>query len=1229
MSRLIVVSNRLPVTLRPEDDPLDRLERKLNDVEGDVTKIQREKVLLEQEQAHELASAELSAALEDGSVAALAYALKVAEEADLHGPLRNRVQERLADAEAAEAAAQDAPLPEKIVSSSLDDRVQVPFQPPARTVAPAEEFPKSMPYFAFRDALKNLGSTWSGGASVEDVVTESRWKLWLSQARSLTNTQEVNSEYEGESSQCEGNVMYFEDFDRIWQSEEDSASNKGLRAALSLYGDPEAAWSAIGGSLRQRRIALQRALERAQKIVQQTQEELAQERRRPSVPLKASSGGLVAAMKSIASDGLVWVGWPGNCDVDDEKKSRYAAALQEQHGYIPVFLPEEEAEAFYTGFSNSSLWPLLHWMTPYAHYSSAWAEAYFHVNERFADAVIDALKAEDMRDHAEEHLVWIHDYHLFLVPRLLRERAVHAKLNVKIAFFLHTPFPSYEIICNHPNCQDLLSGVLAADLVGFHTHGYLRHFRSAVTRIFGYCTELDFIDHDGMRTKLGVYPIGAHVDSIKEVMTTKEFKKYHKDYAFPNQALVLSVERLDYSKGLPQKLAAIRRFLEITREEEDTGAHKDIEAPSLVMRLSKRVGDLFTKERTPVWSPRNTVFLFVAVPSRQDVQEYRELEEDVHKTISEINGQFSTPTHQPIIYIHRSVPWPELVALYARADCCMVTPLIDGMNLVAKEFVVAKDHTVPGVVPGLVILAELAGASQEMFDALVVNPHDIDKVAKAIMIALEMNTEQRWQFTTDMRAALLKNDARHWAHQVIKELVDVKERIFPRDKAERLLELLGCEQERKGGKEAFSVYTIGDWTTCGLKAQVKPHMRLVEVDGEPVPSGEDAIQAVVEMVEKATSDTVVLGFARPRQLQRSASVNVAPLEQLRAAEVFMRGSPGQKALFLDYDGTLRGFTVRPEDAVPDDELQSVLAELHARDDLDVTIVSGRPAEFLEACFGHYERFRLVAEHGYSVCEPGPPPKKFEPFNRHAITDWMDKVLPVMEIFERSTPGAKVEVKTSALVWHYRNVDPEYGEFKAKELTHTLLQNVANLPCEVSRGKMIVEVSSLQVKKGLVVKHFLELQELSGEPYTAVLCAGDDRTDESMFHYAQENFGGATKFFTVKVGRGNTYANYKLKDPAAVLNFLSLLASAERKRPDDEPIDEAENGNAAQTPLSRDGSFNAGTGSSIPASLSRVGSLEAETEKTDTSGAREEVDITPPEDEFQDIPAERVPRLSGI
>ncbi|MGD7652215.1 MAG: alpha,alpha-trehalose-phosphate synthase (UDP-forming), partial [Verrucomicrobiales bacterium] len=417
----------------------------------------------------------------------------------------------------------------------------------------------------------------------------------------------------------------------------------------------------------------------------------------PDGTSKRTTGGLASALEGGAIDHeQVWVGWPGGAveDFDDLEKVR---AGLEQEGVRPVFLSQDELDGFYEGYSNSTLWPLLHYMVERARFSQSWWQAYQDVNRKFADTILEVAEEGD--------LVWIHDYQLFLVPMMLRGR----KLGLRVGFFLHTPFCTSELFRVLPDRAAILEGVLGADVVGFHTYNYLRHFRSSILRVLGLETETEGMWHEGREVKMGVYPIGHNRTMFEEVMGGPEFPEVLERHRadLDGKRLILNVERLDYTKGIPEKLGAMRRFLELHPEK------------------------------------RNEVmFLLIAVPSRQGVKEYDELTEEVQREVGAINGKFGKVGHSPVQFLHRGFPLADLAALYVLCDVCLVTPLRDGMNLVAKEFVDCQ-RMEDGLSAGVLILSEFAGAATELSQALHVNPYDVDDVATAVNRALEMPEAER------------------------------------------------------------------------------------------------------------------------------------------------------------------------------------------------------------------------------------------------------------------------------------------------------------------------------------------------------------------------------------------------------------------------------------------------------------------------------------------------------
>ena len=685
-----------------------------------------------------------------------------------------------------------------------------------------------------------------------------------------------------------------------------------------------------------------------------------------------TAGGLASALTGAGVD-ATWVGWPGICteDVDD------VAALEASMAAIdvkPVLLGRDEYDGFYEGYSNGTLWPLLHYMTERARFEDEWFGLYRQANQKFADAVLEVAEDGDT--------IWIHDYQLFLLPNMLRESG----MDLRVGFFLHTPFPSSEIFRALPQRGSVLRGLLGADMIGFHTYNYLRHFRSALLRVLGIESDMGTVLADDRQVQLGVYPIGHDHVGFTTALHSKGFLAALETHSteLAGKKLLLSVERLDYTKGVPQKLAAIRRFLE-------TNPERALEV----------------------------VFVIIAVPSRKEIEEYTQLTEDVQREVGAINGDFGTVGHAPLQFLYRSFPQAELAALYALADVCLVTPLIDGMNLVAKEYIDCKNHDI-GARPGVLVLSEFAGAAQEMSQAILVNPHDVRKMSEAIEHALEMSVEEMELRTEVMRKRVRRNDSAAWAKKFLTDLGSASEVNHPEE-------------------------------------------------GPRFPN--------------------------------------------LAADLARRAHDGDRiALFLDYDGTLRDFVSDPDAAVPDEQLRPLLEGLSAHPSVDIAVVSGRPASFLQKHFSGGS-ITLVSEHGYRWLLPGK--EEWTLIREHIDTDWKDVVLPHLQQAADSTPGSHIEEKLSSIVWHYRSADPEFGLWQARGLLSEMTDVTANLPVSVHHGKKIVEVASQLVNKGQAVK------ALVGEwNPKVVLAAGDDQTDETMFALDMEE---DVDYVTVHVGNSPTRA----------------------------------------------------------------------------------------------------------
>jgi trehalose 6-phosphate synthase/phosphatase len=696
-----------------------------------------------------------------------------------------------------------------------------------------------------------------------------------------------------------------------------------------------------------------------------------------------SSGGLVAALEGLPAGKYKtkWIGWPGAAFPEESRRQEIAQKLDREYGCVAVFLSQEEAAGFYEGFSNSSIWPLLHYLPNYLRYEPAWWEHYQNVNRTFAEKVLETVHEGD--------LVWVHDYQLMLLPAMLRAAAP----DLKIGFFLHTPFPAYEIFRCHPRRRELVAGMLGANRIGFHAFGYLRHFCSTVQRLLGIETELTHIPSKGHNTALGVYPIGINAPKFEQALDSEEFHQRREELrlAHEGKRLVVSVERMDYTKGILHRLEAIDNFL--------AGSDK-IDAIR---------------------------FVFVSVPSREGIEEYQQLVEEVESRVGQLNGKYATLLNSPIHFIHGSIPFVDLCALYALADIGLVTPLIDGMNLVAKEFIACQRENA-----GVLILSEFAGAAEELFNALLVNPYDSAAVAATLIDALALPVAEKRNLILPMRERVMRYDARHWARSFIDDLMS------------------------------------------GLISDA----RTVETD----------IREAHEQVGQAVS------------------------------------AGKRMALFLDYDGTLREIELDPRSATPTAGIETLLHRLGQQPNVDVTVISGRSQEDMEAFLGAYP-FRLIAEHGASLRGPGE--KEWERLDRNINYAWKEELLAILRLYEQATPGSTIEEKHSSIVWHYRKADEDFGVWKANQLTEELSALSANNPIKVRHGKKMVEVTAAENNKGVAVARVLE----QNDNYEVALCAGDDLTDESMFELR------SPRLLTIKVGSGPTQARFRVSDPATLREFL--------------------------------------------------------------------------------------------
>ncbi len=441
---------------------------------------------------------------------------------------------------------------------------------------------------------------------------------------------------------------------------------------------------------------------------------------------KPSAGGLATGLGSIYKEGEnIWVGWPGNDVADEEQRNEIVGELKKLK-MVPVFLTKKDVELYYEGFSNETIWPAFHYFTQYINYEDAYWEAYVQVNQKFCDAILAKANPDDT--------IWVHDYQLLLLPMMLRNHLPSAT----IAFFQHIPFPSYEIIRMLPWRKEMLEGMVGSDLIGFHTYDDMRHFLSAVGRILGLSNESGFIQADNRLINVDSFPMGIDYEKFAKAAESKKTLNHVKKFKemLGDQKLLITIDRLDYSKGIPQRIKAFTQLLE--------------DHPEYHGKVS---------------------MIMVVVPSRDKVRSYQVLKEEIDTLVGGINSKFSTLNWVPVHYFYRSFPFNELSAFYTMSDIALVTPLRDGMNLVCKEFVASKTHK-----KGVLILSEMAGASKELVDAILVNPNNQEGVVKAIVEALSMDEEEQELRISSMQSSLKKYDIFQWVKVFMDRLKHVKEK---------------------------------------------------------------------------------------------------------------------------------------------------------------------------------------------------------------------------------------------------------------------------------------------------------------------------------------------------------------------------------------------------------------------------------------------------------------------
>ncbi len=696
--------------------------------------------------------------------------------------------------------------------------------------------------------------------------------------------------------------------------------------------------------------------------------------------LTHSVGGLVTGLRPLhENSGGLWVGYPG-AEPSDQIRSELA-----DRNLIPVDLDPQDYIDYYDGYSNDAIWPLFHYFTEFGSFSPEQYEAYKRVNERFADVVSELVEPGDA--------VWVHDYHLMLLPTMLRERG----LDVPIGFFLHIPFPADETFRILPQRVEILRGLLGADLIGMHTYDYTYNYLRSVRRILGIESQGSTIRMRGHNVRVEAHPLGIDTDEFRENAHSQNAERFLTQLKrnIGDRQVILGIDRLDYTKGLPLKLLAFEKLL----------------------------------ERSPRWAER-VLFLQLAVPTRAGIHTYQDLKAEVERRVSEINGIYGSPLLSPINYLYQTVTQEELGALYRVADVCFVSPVRDGLNLVAKEYVVCRDDG-----GGVLVISEFAGAVSELGEALRINPWDIEGTADQLERALEMSLGERNERMMPMHSRVLQNDVHRWVRGFMSSLEGT----------------------------------------------------------EPVLTGVPPMLTSTVLADSLSS-------------------------HFRSAE--------SSLVMLDYDGSLREFCDRFEDATPTAEILGLLHRFGNRDDVKVFINSGRDHQTLGEWFTD-SPIDLIAEHGAWMKRAGESDWRL----LGALdTSWKSDVVGILDDYVTRTPGSRIEEKETALAWHYRQTEDTLGNWQALELVSLLENTLRSEPVQVLHGAKVVEIR----QQGLTKARAYDLVLDRFGPFDFELATGDDRTDEDLFAHVQPSV------HTVKIGSGNSAARVAVASPRSLREMLSTL-----------------------------------------------------------------------------------------
>lgn len=500
------------------------------------------------------------------------------------------------------------------------------------------------------------------------------------------------------------------------------------------------------------------------------------------IEVTPSVGGLATGLKTVHKEGNgIWIGWSGitNEELNTELETKVNKAITREQ-CVSVNLTQNDLDLYYYGFSNRTLWPLFHYFIEYTEYSPESWEAYKAVNQKFADKVLEYAEDGDK--------IWIQDYQLLLVPAMIKAE----KPNLSIGFFNHIPFPSYEIFRIFPKRKELLEGMLGADLIGFHTYDYERHFLSSAKRILSLEVNFNKVTYNNRIIKVDSFPMGIDYEKFEQAALIHDKKgedekseiQKRLDQHLQNEdgiKMILSIDRMDYTKGIPNRIKAFEYFL-------------------------KKYPEFQEKIR----------LIMLAVPSRSQVPQYQRLKQETDELVGRINGEYSTVSWTPIWYFYRALPFDNLIDLYTSSDVALITPVRDGMNLVAKEYIATRTRK-----DGVLVLSEMTGASKELNEALLINPFNYEEIADSIKQALEMPKEEQTKRIQALQERVSRYSVKKWANEFMSSL-DQVHKVYHTIQAKKLdkkdIELFKSQINSKEQKLLFLDY---DGTLVNFTKQPK------------------------------------------------------------------------------------------------------------------------------------------------------------------------------------------------------------------------------------------------------------------------------------------------------------------------------------------------------------------------------------------------------------------------